>query len=173
VAPESPAERAPADAFPIVPGVGRAETIREMNVLEGLLKKRRADIVRSNKVIADAQRQLSVAQKAVDVMEANLCRLAASVGPAASDGELAHGGDRDLASVLGDVRHITETLGKVDRLDHEYKLYAASQAKPLSAAAWIAQELRSHLAGLERFYDAVSSDKGTYQLVKKRRKGGP
>ena len=83
------------------------------------------------------------------------------------------GGDRDLASVLGDVRHITETLGKVDRLDREYQLYAAAQAKPVSAAAWIAQELRSHLAGLERFYDAVSSDKGTYQLVKKRRKGGP
>ena len=61
----------------------------------------------------------------------------------------------------------------MDRLDHEYKLYAASQARTLSAAAWIAQELRSHLAGLERFYDAVSSDKGTYQLVKKRRKGGP
>ena len=116
VAPASPAERVSANACPTVPDVGRAETIREMNVLEGLLKKRRADIVRSNMVIADAQRQLPVAQKAIDVMEANLCRLAATMGPAASDGELAHGGDRDLASVLSDVRHITETLGKVGRL---------------------------------------------------------
>ena len=77
--------------------------------------------------------------------------------------------EKDLASVLGNIRQVTQTLADVDHLDKEYIKYAASTESPQSAAAWIAQEMRTRLGGLTDFCDAVGKGGGEYQLIKKRR----
>ena len=71
--------------------------------------------------------------------------------------------------MLKDVHHITQLLGNTEHLDQAYHAYADKHEAPLAPAAWIATELRSHLTGLERFYESMCSNGDDYQLVKKRR----
>ena len=77
--------------------------------------------------------------------------------------------EKDMSPILGSIRHVTQTLANIDHLDKEYLKYAAVTEKPLTAAAWIAQEMHKHLTGLSDFCNAIGKEGGDYQLVKKRR----
>ena len=76
---------------------------------------------------------------------------------------------RDLSPVLGSIRHVAQTLGNAEHLDRENSTYAASHENPKPAAAWIADDMRKHLGSLASFCDAMGSETGGYQLVKRRR----
>ncbi|MFM7988900.1 MAG: hypothetical protein ACKPKO_57270, partial [Candidatus Fonsibacter sp.] len=75
-------------------------------------------------------------------------KLLSEVGPQDADLTLAPEVEKDISPVLGNIRHVTQTLANVDHLDQEYHKYAATTEAPLSTAAWIAQEMRKRLAGL-------------------------
>jgi chromosome segregation ATPase len=165
-----PAECVPVDKSTAAAEQSRAETIREMQDLEKQLQKRRLDAERYGTVIANAQKELLVAQKAMCHLETRLGQLTARVGPAAADMEITLGNEQqDLKPVLKDVHHITQLLGNTEHLDQAYHAYADKHETPLQPAAWIAMELRSHLTGLERPYESMCSNGDDYQLVKKRR----
>ena len=89
------------------------------------------------------------------------------------DVDLAGGGEeKDLSPVLSNIRHITQTLSNTEQLDQACVQYAAGKDATLTAAAWIASEMRKHLTGLSDFCDALGTGGDGY-LVKKRRTGAP
>ena len=96
--------------------------------------------------------------------------LLSEVGPQDVDADLVPVEEKDLSPVLSSIRHVTQTLADTDHLDKEYIKYLAVTEDPLSAAAWIAQEMRKHLVGLTVFCDAIGKEGGDYQLIKKRRR---
>ena len=85
------------------------------------------------------------------------------------DEDLCPAVEKDISPILGNIRHVTQTLANIDHLDKEYTKYSAVTENPLSAAAWIAQEMHKHLTGLSDFCNAIGKEGGDYQLVKKRR----
>ena len=92
------------------------------------------------------------------------------VGPQYLGADLVPVEEKDLSPVLSSIRHVTQTLADTDHLDKEYIKYLAVTKDPLSAAAWIAQEMRKRLDGLTVFCDAIGKEGGDYQLIKKRRR---
>ena len=158
------------DAKPLRQEAEREQALRRLPDLHKRIQQQQGNIEKYRRVIQEAQKELKSAEAAVAGLTADYNLLLSEVGPQDVDADLVPVEEKDLSPVLSSIRHVTQTLADTDHLDKEYIKYLAVTEDPLSAAAWIAQEMRKHLDGLTVFCDAIGKEGGDYQLIKKRRR---
>jgi hypothetical protein len=153
-------------------GKDRAKALQRLAEVQKQLTRQRADAVRWQEVITEAQEELASAQKAAAILQQEYHQLLVDAGDQ-EDMDLSPPGpsdmEKDISPVLGSIRHLAQALGNTDHLDTEYAKYAAGQEQPVSPAAWIAQAMRQHLGSITNFCAAIDEGAGEYQLVKRRR----
>jgi hypothetical protein len=153
-------------------GKDRAKALQRLAEVQKQLTRQRADAVRWQEVITEAQEELASAQKAAAILQQEYHQLLVDAGDQ-EDMDLSPPGpsdmEKDISPVLGSIRHLAQALGNADHLDTEYAKYAAGQEQPVSPAAWIAQAMRQHLGSITNFCAAIDEGAGDYQLVKRRR----
>ena len=147
----------------------RGPALRKLSDIHKRMKQEQDNIEKHRRVIKETQQALKSSEAAVAGLTADYHKLLAEVGPQYADEDLSPAVDKDLSPVLGSIRHVTQTLADIDHLNKVYDRYASATEDPLTAAAWIAQEMRQHLTGLTDFCNAIGKEGGDYQLIKKRR----
>ena len=157
------------DAKPTMKEAEREQALRRLPDLHKRIQQQQDNIEKFRRVIQEAQKELKSSEAAVAGLTADYNKLFSEVGPQDVDEDLTPMVEKDLSPVIGSIRHVTQTLADIDHLDKEYLKYAAVTEKPLTAAAWIAQEMRKHLTGLSDFCDAIGKEGADYQIIKKRR----
>ena len=157
------------DSKPSITEGEREQALRRLPVLHKQIQQQQDNIEKFRLVIQEAQKELKSSEAAVAGLTADYNKLLSEVGTQDVDEDLCPAVEKDISPVLGSIRHVTQTLADFDHLDKEYLKYAAVTENPLTAAAWIAQEMRKHLTGLSDFCNAIGKEGGDYQLVKKRR----
>ena len=157
------------DTKPALKDAEREHALRRLPDLHKRMQQQQNNVEKFRRVIQEAQQELKSAEAAVVGLTADYHKLLSEVGPQDADADLVPEVEKDISPVLGHIRHVTQTLANAGHLDQEYHKYLSTTEAPLSAAAWIAQEMCKHLAGLTDFSDALGKGGGDYQLIKKRR----